>query len=88
MLIDLVLARLPSPKRVIRDPIHGNIDIYPLEDKILNTRAFQRLRFISQLSLCSQVYPGAVHNRFSHSIGAMHLAGQMYYLLCLQRDMS
>jgi HD superfamily phosphohydrolase len=74
----LVLAKLPSPKRVIRDPVHGNIDIYPLEEIILETKAFQRLRFISQLSLCSLVYPGAVHNRFSHSLGAMHLAGQMY----------
>jgi HD superfamily phosphohydrolase len=78
MLIVLVLAKLPSPKRVIRDPVHGNIDIYPLEEIILETKAFQRLRFISQLSLCSLVYPGAVHNRFSHSLGAMHLAGQMY----------
>ncbi|MHA1990554.1 MAG: HD domain-containing protein [Candidatus Hodarchaeales archaeon] len=74
----MVLAKLPSPKRVIRDPVHGNIDIYPLEEIILETKAFQRLRFISQLSLCSLVYPGAVHNRFSHSLGAMHLAGQMY----------
>jgi HD superfamily phosphohydrolase len=79
----LVLAKIPSPKRVIRDPVHGNIDIYPLEEMILETKAFQRLRFISQLSLCSLVYPGAVHNRFSHSLGAMHLAGKMYNSLVI-----
>ena len=33
----------------------------------------QRLRRISQIGLSSLVYPGAVHNRFTHSIGAMHL---------------
>ncbi|MFW9929271.1 MAG: HD domain-containing protein [Candidatus Thorarchaeota archaeon] len=66
------------PIRVIRDPVHGNISIYPLEEEIIASKPFQRLRFISQLSLCSFVYPGAVHNRFSHSIGTMHLAGEMY----------
>lgn len=69
---------LPRAVRVIRDPIHGNINIYPTEEPILNSVEFQRLRFIAQVSLCSLVYPSAVHNRFSHSLGAMHLAGEMY----------
>ena len=81
MLINLKFSELPSPTRVIRDPVHGNIQIYPMEEEILSSKAFQRLRYISQLSLCSLVYPGAVHNRFSHSLGAMHLAGQMYISL-------
>ena len=34
---------------------------------------FQRLRRISQLGLTSLVYPGALHTRFHHAIGAMHL---------------
>ncbi|MHA2362725.1 MAG: HD domain-containing protein [Candidatus Hodarchaeales archaeon] len=64
--------------RIIRDPIHGNIPIYETEEIILNAIEFQRLRYISQLSLCSLVYPGAVHNRFSHSLGVMHVSGEMY----------
>ena len=70
------------PIRVIRDPIHGNINIYESEEAILNTKEFQRLRYISQLSLCSFVYPGATHNRFAHSLGAMHLAGEYYKSIC------
>lgn len=38
---------------------------------------FQRLRYIKQLAFVSFVYPGAVHDRFSHSVGAMHVAGRM-----------
>lgn len=36
---------------------------------------FQRLRRISQLGLTSLVYPGAIHTRFHHALGAMHLMG-------------
>lgn len=74
---------LPPPVRIIRDPIHGNIKIYGTEEPILNSREFQRLRYITQLSFCSLVYPGAVHSRFAHSLGAMHLAGEMYRSLTL-----
>ncbi len=58
----------------IRDPIHGYISLNPLEYEIINTEPFQRLRHIRQLGLTDLVYPGATHNRFSHSLGVMHLA--------------
>ncbi len=58
----------------IRDPIHGYITLNQLEYEIINTEAFQRLRHIRQLGLTDLVYPGATHNRFSHSLGVMHLA--------------
>lgn len=58
----------------IRDPIHGYISLNSLEYEIINTEAFQRLRYIRQLGLTDLVYPGATHNRFSHSLGVMHLA--------------
>jgi len=61
----------------IRDPIHGLVEYDDLEEAVMNSSAFQRLRRIRQLALASYVYPGALHTRFEHSIGAMHLAGRM-----------
>lgn len=58
----------------IRDPIHGYICLNQMEYDIINTLSFQRLRHIRQLGLTDLVYPGATHNRFSHSLGVMHLA--------------
>jgi len=42
----------------------------------------QRLRFIHQLGFAFLVFPGAEHSRFSHVLGAMHLAGRVYDALC------
>ena len=61
----------------IRDPIHGFIEYDEIEEKIINTKVFQRLRNIKQLALANYVYPGALHTRFDHSIGVMHLAGKI-----------
>lgn len=59
----------------VRDPIHGfiRLDRFPFILKLVSTPEFQRLRFISQLGMSCAVYPGAMHNRFAHSLGAMHL---------------
>ncbi|MBY8999333.1 MAG: HD domain-containing protein [Candidatus Heimdallarchaeota archaeon] len=62
--------------RTIRDPIYDEIRMTELENKIVDTPIFQRLRWISQLSGVRQVYPSAVHTRFTHSVGVMHLAGR------------
>ena len=63
--------------RNINDPVYGFIRI---DDNIINSTIshpyMQRLRHISQIGLSSLVYPGAVHNRFTHSIGAMYLMGR------------
>jgi HD superfamily phosphohydrolase len=61
----------------IRDPIHGMIELNEGEKAIIDHEAFQRLRNIHQLALTYKIYPGAVHTRFEHSIGVMHLAGKM-----------
>ena len=61
--------------RFIRDPIHDYIPIYEDEEillKLIDTYELQRLRRISQLSFAWMVFPGATHDRFSHSLGTMH----------------
>jgi uncharacterized protein len=63
----------------LRDPIHKRITFDDFERDIIDHPFFQRLRFISQLSfLQTYVYPGGVHDRFSHSLGAMHVAGRLF----------
>ncbi|PSN99460.1 hypothetical protein B9Q11_00890 [Candidatus Marsarchaeota G2 archaeon ECH_B_SAG-F08] len=59
----------------IMDPIHGYISFTEIERKIIDTETFQRLHRLKQLGMAFVVYPGGIHTRFSHSIGAMHLAG-------------
>ncbi|MEZ0394560.1 MAG: HD domain-containing protein [Desulfurococcaceae archaeon] len=62
----------------ISDPIYGYVYFNrEIEEKIINTLPLQRLRYILQLQTAHLVYPGAVHTRFQHSLGAMHLAGLM-----------
>lgn len=61
----------------MRDPIHGFVKLFDKEMALINTRVFQRLRRIRQLAMTFLVYPGAVHTRFDHSIGVMHIAGRI-----------
>ena len=59
---------------VVRDPIHGYIELDELTLSLIDTPPMQRLRRIRQLGLSNLVYPGANHSRFEHSLGVMHLA--------------
>jgi uncharacterized protein len=66
--------------RVFRDPVHGLIELEGHDRelaRILETRAFQRLRRIHQMGFAWLVYPGAEHSRFGHALGAFHLAGRV-----------
>uniref|UniRef100_A0A3P9DMV3 HD/PDEase domain-containing protein n=1 Tax=Maylandia zebra TaxID=106582 RepID=A0A3P9DMV3_9CICH len=63
--------------QVFNDPIHGHIELPPLLVKIIDTPQFQRLRKIKQLGGGYYVFPGASHNRFEHSVGVGHLAGEL-----------
>ena len=67
-----------TKKYEIRDPIYGFIELDSWERDIINHPAFQRLRRIRQLAWTDMVYPGAMHTRFEHSLGVMHLATEMY----------
>ncbi|RQD87880.1 HD domain-containing protein, partial [Methanosalsum natronophilum] len=60
--------------KVIRDPVHGYIEMDSMSLKICDTKKMQRLRRIRQLGTSNLVYPGANHTRFEHSLGTMHLA--------------
>lgn len=66
-----------SIRKIINDPVHGFIDIpNHLAAELVEHRYFQRLRGIKQLGLTYLVYPGAMHTRFQHALGAMHLMKQ------------
>jgi HD superfamily phosphohydrolase len=66
-----------NKRKIINDPVFGFINI-PDEFifEIINHPYVQRLNRIRQLGLAFYVYPGAVHSRFHHSLGAMHLMSE------------
>lgn len=65
-----------NKKKIINDPVHGFINISGgIIYDLIEHPYFQRLRRIKQLGLSYLVYPGAVHTRFQHAIGSMHLIG-------------
>ncbi|MBP7809728.1 MAG: HD domain-containing protein [Bacteroidia bacterium] len=68
--------------KIINDPIYGFVTIQDeIIDALINHPYFQRLRRIKQLGLTNLVYPGALHTRFHHAIGAMHLMSEALQVL-------
>jgi hypothetical protein len=66
-----------NKKKVINDPVYGFITVPgELLFDLIEHPYFQRLRRIKQLGLSEYVYPGALHTRFHHALGAMHLMGE------------
>jgi len=65
----------------LRDPLWNNIRIEGPYLRLLDTRTFQRLRYVRQLGLAHLVYPGATHTRFEHALGAYHLAKETVRVL-------
>jgi len=63
-----------AKKKIFNDPVYGFIS-FPTEliYDLIDHRYFQRLRRVAQLGLTHYVYPGALHTRFHHAIGALHL---------------
>lgn len=63
-------------RKIINDPVYGFITVDdPLIFEIISHPYYQRLRRIHQMAFASMVYPGAVHTRLHHSLGAYHLMG-------------
>lgn len=65
---------MPGKRKIINDPVYGFITIdHPLILDIIAHPYYQRLRRIYQMAFAHLVYPGAVHSRLHHSLGAYHL---------------
>jgi HD superfamily phosphohydrolase len=65
-----------TKRKIINDPVHGFITInHPLIFAIVEHPYYQRLRRIQQMAMAQLVYPGAVHTRLHHSMGAYYLMG-------------
>jgi HD superfamily phosphohydrolase len=72
-------------KKIINDPVYGFITVNnELIYEIISHPYFQRLRHIKQLGLTDFVYPGALHTRFQHALGAMYLMGKVLDTLRLK----
>ncbi len=73
---------MPAKQKIINDPVYGFITIdHPLIFKIIEHPWYQRLRRIYQMAFAHLVYPGAVHSRLHHSLGAYHLMCNALYEL-------
>ncbi len=70
--------------KIVCDPVHGEIPLSRLEQRLIDTPSFQRLRNLKQLGLASLVYPNATHTRFAHSLGVFRLMSRIFDLLVTQ----
>jgi len=81
-------------ERIYRDSVHNIIRVNTDSDEgrlvvsLIDTPEFQRLRRIRQLGLAYFAYQAAEHSRFTHSLGAFHLAGRMIAKLRLSYSIS
>ncbi|WP_143762389.1 hypothetical protein [Paenibacillus odorifer] len=62
----------------ISDSLHGSIQISELEKTIISTQVFNRLHHVLQNSTAYLTFPTNKTSRFAHSIGVMHLGGEMF----------
>ncbi len=62
----------------VRDPLHGAIQVLGGEEAVVDHPFVQRLRGIKQMGFSELPFPGAVHTRYAHSLGAMELAGRAF----------
>jgi hypothetical protein len=72
-----------TEQKVVRDPIHGNIQIKDFFIQLLETPEVQRLYNIKQLGFAHLVFPGAHHTRLEHSLGTYNIATQLSEILDL-----
>ncbi len=71
-----------NKQKIFNDPVHGFISLpFEIIFDIIEHPYFQRLRRIKQLGLTDYVYPGAIHTRFHHALGAFHLMSKALAVL-------
>ena len=75
-----------APTQEYRDPLYGFIEVDELEQRIIDTHAFQRLRGIVQLGTTPLVYPSGHHTRFEHALGTMDTSSELYDRLTRRQD--
>lgn len=63
--------------KVIRDAVHGDIELFKEEMQLVHTLGFQRLHGCRQLGLTHLTYPCAKHSRFEHVLGVMHISAKI-----------
>ena len=73
-------------RKIIRDPIHGDIKLEGLFLDLLETPEIQRLYNIKQLGLAHLVFPGAHHTRLEHSLGTYYMASKAAEMLSLDKN--
>src|SRR5688500_14472674 len=72
--LPITFATMNPSRKIINDPVYGFITVdHPLLLDIIAHPYYQRLRRIYQMAFAHLVYPGAVHSRLHHSLGAYHL---------------
>ncbi len=80
------MARRPSPRKTIYDPVHGVISVEGAPLSLIGHPAFQRLWGIRQTGFAHLVFPGANHTRLEHSLGVFWVSGEMAARLGLPPD--
>ncbi len=71
---------------IVKDEVYGTIEFDEIEERIIDTSDFQRLRRITQMSVTNLVYPGANHTRFEHSLGTAYLTSMIADKLGMTED--
>ena len=79
-------AEALGPGKIYTDPVHGDVHLTLLEQWIVDSPPFQRLRRVRQLGTTHLVYPGATHSRFSHALGAVRVAQELLDAIISQRE--
>ncbi len=73
---------MANKRKIFNDPVYGFVNIpTDLIFDLIEHPIFQRLRRIKQMGTADYVYPGALHTRFHHAMGAMHLMGEAIKIL-------
>ncbi|WP_434299257.1 HD domain-containing protein [Corallococcus exiguus] len=71
----------------IRDPIHGVIPVSDPEKAVIDSRFYQRLRYVRQLGFGDMAFPGATHTRHAHCLGAMFVASRVFNAVASRSDL-